>query len=88
MSTWTKARSHPGRTYQDAEEVKKLRADVKRVRELVGEGAEGNPEAEPAYVEIINKVEPEMTTKRRKELIMQFRDAVSDERRRRGLPLR
>jgi hypothetical protein len=30
----------------------------------------------PAALELINKLEPDMTAERRKELIMQFRDAV------------
>ena len=88
MSKWTKTRRDPGRTYQHEEEVKQLREDVRRVRELVGEAAEGNLEAESAYVKIINRLEPGMKTERRKELITQFRDAVSDAQRQRGRPLR
>jgi hypothetical protein len=72
MTKWTKTRRDPGRTYCDPEEVAKLRRDVKRVQELVRQGLI----AEPEYVELINKLEPEMTPERRKQLIKQFRDAV------------
>jgi hypothetical protein len=72
MAKWTKTRRDPGRTYCDPEEAAKLRRDVQRVRELVKIGLD----AEPEYVELINKLEPEMTPERRKELIRQFRDAV------------
>jgi len=71
MTKW-KTRRDPGRTYCDPEEAAKLRRDVQRVRELVEKGFD----AEPEYVELINKLEPEMTAARRKELIRQFRDAV------------
>lgn len=61
------------------------------VRELVEIGLE----AEPNYVDLINKLEPGMTKERRKELIKQFRDAVYERRQRgqqtgqrRGLPRR
>lgn len=56
----------------DPEEAAKLRRDVQRVQELVKKGLD----AEPEYVELINKLDPKMTVERRKELIMQFRDAV------------
>lgn len=72
MTKWTKTRRDPGRTYCDPEEAAKLRRDVKRVQELVKKGLE----AEPEYVELINKLEPDMTAEKRKELIKQFRDAV------------
>lgn len=72
MTKWTKTRRDPGRTYCDPEEAAKLRRDVQRVQELVKKGLEGEPE----YVELINKLDPKMTAQRRKELIMQFRDAV------------
>jgi len=72
MTKWTKTRRDPGRTYCDPEEAAKLRRDVQRVRELVEKGLD----AEPEYVELINKLAPEMTAARRKELIRQFRDAV------------
>ena len=39
-------------------------------------------EAEPDYVDLINKLEPEMTKARRKELIKQFRDAVYEHQQR------
>ena len=72
MTKWTKTRRDPGRAYCDPEEAAKLRRDVKRVKELVSKGLD----AEPEYVEFINKLEPEMTPERRKQLIKQFRDAV------------
>jgi hypothetical protein len=84
MSKWTKTRRDPGRTYQDEEEAKLLRETMKRIAELVEEAAAGNEEAEPEYVRIINRLEPEMETERRKELIRQFRDAVGDHQRQRG----
>jgi hypothetical protein len=80
MTKWTKTRRDPGRTYCDPEEAAKLRRDVQRVRELVEKGFD----AEPEYVELINKLEPDMTAERRKELIKQFRDAVYE--RQRDLP--
>jgi len=80
MNKRTRTRRDPGRTYQDEDEIKQLRRDVARVRELVEIGIE----AEPEYVEVINRLEPEMTKARRKELIMQFRAAVY-ERQQRGL---
>ncbi len=83
MSKWKSTRRDPGRTYQDEDEIKQLRRDVARVRELVEIGLE----AEPEYVEVINRLEPGMTKERRKELIMQFRDAVY-ERQQRDLPRR
>jgi hypothetical protein len=72
MTKWTKTRRDPGRTYCDPEEAAKLRHDVQRVKELVRKGLD----AEPEYVELINKLDPKMTVERRKELIKQFRDAV------------
>ena len=78
MSQWTKTRRDPGRTYQDADAAKELRKAMARVRELVAIGIE----AEPEYVEIINRLEPEMTTERRKELIRQFRGAVFEHQQR------
>ena len=74
MTKWTKTRCDPGRTYCDPEEVAKLRRDVQRVQELVKQGLD----AEPKYVELINKLDPKMKPERRKELIKQFRDAVYD----------
>ena len=85
MSKWTRTRRDPGRTYQDEYEARQLRADMRRVRELVLEAAEGNTEAEDAFLKVINTVEPAMTKERRKELIRQFRHAVSPERRQPGL---
>jgi hypothetical protein len=84
MSKWTKSRRDPGRTYQDEEEAKLLRDTMKRIKELVEEAAAGNEEAEPEYVRIINRLEPEMTKERRKELIRQFRDAVAGHQQQRG----
>lgn len=84
MSRWTKTRRDPGRTYQHEEEAKQLRDDLKRVKELIEEAAEGNDEAESTYVSIINRLEPTMGKERRKELIKQFRDAVADHQRQRG----
>jgi hypothetical protein len=75
MTKWTKTRRDPGRTYCDPEETKKLRRDVQRVRELVKQGLD----AEPEYVELINKLDPKMTVEKRKELIRQFRDAVYEQ---------
>ncbi len=72
MTKWTKTRRDPGRTYCDPEEARKLRRDVQRVQELVMKGFD----AEPEFVEMINKLDPDMTAQRRKELIKQFRDAV------------
>ena len=72
MSKWTKTRRDPGRTYCDPEEAEKLRLAARRVRELVEKGLD----AENEYVELINTLEPDMTPARRKQLIMQFRDAV------------
>lgn len=88
MSKWTKTRRDPGRTYQNEEQAKLLREDMKRVKELVAEAAEGNEEAESIYIGIINRLEPTMGKERRKELIRQFRDAVADHQRRRGLSTR
>ena len=88
MTKWTKTRRDPGRTYQNEGEAKQLRDAMRRVKELVAEAAEGNVEAESTYVGIINRVEPEMTKERRKELIRQFRDAVADHQRRRGRSIR
>jgi hypothetical protein len=76
MTRWTKPRRDPGRTYCDPEEAARLRRSVQRVRELVEKGLD----AEPEYVELINKLDPKMTKERRKELIKQFRDAVYDQR--------
>ena len=84
MTKWTKPRRDPGRTYQAEEEAKQLRDAMRRVKELVAEAAEGNDEAESTYVGIINRVEPQMTKERIKELIRQFRDAVADHQRQRG----
>lgn len=84
MSKWTKTRRDPGRTYQDEGEVRRLREAARRVRELVGEAADGNPDAEPEYVKTINGLEPGMKKERRKELIKQFRDAVADAQQRGG----
>jgi len=75
MTKWTKTRRDPGRTYCDPEEAAKLRRDVQRVQELVRQGLD----AEPEYVELINKLDPKMTSEKRKELIKQFRDAVYDQ---------
>jgi len=72
MTKWTKSRRDPGQTYCDPEEAAKLRRDVQRVKELVEKGLD----AEPEYVELINKLDPKMTVEKRKELIKQFRDAV------------
>jgi len=77
MTKWTKTRRDPGRTYCDPDEAAKLRRDMQRVRELVELGLD----AEPEYVELINKLEPGMTVERRKELIMRFRDAVYEQQR-------
>ena len=66
MTKWTKTRRDPGRTYCDPEEAAKLRRDVQRVKELVRRGLD----AEPEYVELINKLDPKMTMERRKELII------------------
>jgi hypothetical protein len=85
MGKWTKTRRGPGRTYQHDEEARRLRNDIKRIRELIREAAEGNLEAEPEYVAITKKLEPEMSESRRQRLIRQFRDAVADQRQRRGL---
>ena len=75
MTKWTKTRRDPGRTYRDPEEAAKLRRDVQRVQELVKMGLD----AEPQYVELINKLDPKMTREKRKELTKQFRDAVYDQ---------
>jgi hypothetical protein len=75
MTKWTKTRRDPGRTYCDPEEAAKLRRDVQRVQELVKRGLD----AEPEYVELINKLDPKMTAERRRELIRQFRDAVYEQ---------
>jgi hypothetical protein len=88
MSKWTKTRRDPGRTYQDEEEARLLRADMKRIAELVAEAAAGNDEAEPEYVRIINRLEPTMGKEKRKDLIRQFRDAVADHQRQRGQSIR
>jgi hypothetical protein len=58
MTKWTKTRRDPSRSYQDEEEARLLRADMKRIAELVAEAAAGNDEAEPEYVRIINRLEP------------------------------
>ena len=58
---------------------------MQRIRELVKEAANGNKEAQPAFVKIINRLEPDMTKERRKELLRQFADAVLDEQRQRNL---
>jgi hypothetical protein len=74
MTKRTRTRRDPGRTYDDEAE-RDLRKDVKsRLLELIEIGLE----AESDYVDLINKLEPEMTKGRRKELIKQFRDAVSE----------
>jgi hypothetical protein len=78
MTKWTRTRRDPGRTYDD-EAARELRKDVKsRVRELIEIGLE----AESDYVDLINKLEPEMTKARRQELIKQFRDAVYERQQR------
>ena len=84
MSKWKKTRRDPGRTYEDEEAIAQLRKDVGRVKELVVAASEGSLDAEPEYVKIINRLEPGMAKERRKELIMQFRDAVSDAQKQRG----
>ena len=88
MSKWTKPRRDPGRTYQDEEEARLLRADMRRITELVAEAAVGNDEAEPEYIRIINRLEPTMEKEKRKNLIRQFRDAVADHQRQRGQSIR
>ena len=74
MSKWTRTRRDPGRTYQDEYEARQLRADMRRVRELVLEAAEGNlvleaaegnTEAEDAFLKVIKTVELAMTKERR-----------------------
>ncbi len=85
MSKWTKTRCDPGRTYQHEDETRQLREDVRRVKELIVEAALGNPDAESAYVTIINRLEPGMTKERRKELLKQFADAVYDHQIQHGL---
>jgi hypothetical protein len=78
MTKWTRTRRDPGRTYDDEAE-RELRKDVKsRLRELVEIGLE----AESDYVDLINRLEPEMTKARRTELIKQFRDAVYEQQQR------
>jgi hypothetical protein len=73
-----RTRRDPGRAYEDKAE-QELRKDVKaRVRELIEIGLE----AEPAYVDLINKLKPGMTKERRKDLIKQFRDAVYENQQR------
>lgn len=72
MSKWTRTRRDPERTYCDPDEVRKLRRDVRRVKELVAKGLD----AEPEYVELINQLDAGMSPQKRKKLIMQFRDAV------------
>ena len=57
------------------QEARKLRRDVRRVKELVAKGLE----AEPEYVELINELNPQMSAEERKKLIRQFRDAVYDQ---------
>ena len=84
MSKWTKTRRDPGRTYQHEQEAKQLREDLRRVKELIAEAAEGNDEAESTYVAIINQMEPTMGKEKRKDLIRQFRDAVADHQQQRG----
>jgi hypothetical protein len=84
MTKWTKTRRDPSRSYQDEEEARLLRADMKRIAELVAEAAAGNDEAEPEYVRIINRLEPTMGKEKRKDLIRQFRNAVADHQRQRG----
>lgn len=84
MSKWVKTRRDPGRTYQHEEEAKQLRDDLRRVKELVAEAAEGNDEPESTYVAIINRLEPKMGKEKRKDLIRQFRDAVADHQRQHG----
>lgn len=79
MSKWTKTRRDPGRTYQSENEAAQLREDMKRVRELVEAAAEGSLDAEPNYLKILNRLEPEMSVQRRQELLMQFRDAVLEQ---------
>jgi hypothetical protein len=54
MTKWTKTRRDTGRTYCDPEEAAKLRRDVQRIRELVKQGLD----AEPEYVEAINRLKP------------------------------
>jgi hypothetical protein len=88
MSKWTKTRRDPGRSYQDEDEARLLRGDMKRIAELVAEAAVGNDEAEPEYVRIINRLEPTMGKEKRKDLIRQFRDAVADHQRQRGQSIR
>ena len=73
MSKRTRTRRDPERTYCDPDEAEKLRRDVKRVKELVAKGLDAKPE----YVELIKRLNPGMSTERRKTLIKQFRDAVS-----------
>jgi hypothetical protein len=78
MSKWTRTRRDPGRTYHDEAE-RELRKDVKsRLRELVEIGLE----AESAYVDLVDTLEPGMTKARRKELIRQFRDGVYEQQQR------
>lgn len=84
MSKWTKTRRDPSRTYQHEQEAKQLRDDLKRVKELIAEAAEGNDEAESTYVGIINRLEPTIGKEKRKDLIRQFRDAVADHQRQHG----
>jgi hypothetical protein len=74
MSKWTRTRRDPERTYCDPEEAKKLRRDVRRVKELVAKGLD----AEPECVELINELNPGMSVEQRKKLIRQVRAAVYD----------
>jgi len=75
MSKWMRTRRDRERTYCDPEEARKLRRDVQRVKELVAKGLD----AESEYVELINELNPGMSTEQRKKLIKQFRDAVYDQ---------
>jgi hypothetical protein len=80
MSKWTKTRRDPGRTYEDEEAKKQLKAVMQRIRELVAIG----PECEPEFVQILKRLEPEMDKGKLQERVMLFRAAVRDEQQRRG----
>jgi hypothetical protein len=78
MSKWTRTRRDPGRSYTDEEKRDRKRRMLARLHEFVEAGIE----AEPEFVRAAKEADPGISTEKLKELIMRFRDAVSERQQR------
>lgn len=78
MSKWTRTRRDPGRTYtyETADHVERM---IARVRKFMEEGV---PEDEPEFVVAVKAAKPKITPSELREVIMQFRDVVSERQQR------